>query len=323
MSVQTAIPRSFVSHASEDKAQFARPLAESLRAKGVDAWLDEWEMGPGDSLIQKIFSEGIQGTDAVVVVLSETSIQKPWVQKELSVAAVKNIENATKLIPVRIDLCQVPEVLLDVYRIDWHKEGSAESVAQRISDQLFGVTKKPHLGTPPPHLSSPKFTIPGLHPQDIKVLEIIFNASLVNSGTLIQADTIMPLAEQEGITFDQIKESIEVLERHGFLTDEDQSIAGRFIIVRFHPGQHLKLAESLGQPVESALRRTVALVINGQANSLFAIAEQIPEIPASILESILQVLEGNGFWKSVGTCDGNLHLHSDTVTARRWLEANS
>ena len=41
-------PKVFISHASADKARFVTGLAEKLRANGVDAWLDSWEMQPGD-----------------------------------------------------------------------------------------------------------------------------------------------------------------------------------------------------------------------------------------------------------------------------------
>jgi hypothetical protein len=54
-----AAPKLFISHASEDKARFVLPFAEGLRADGIDAWVDRWEIRPGDSLVQKIFDEGI------------------------------------------------------------------------------------------------------------------------------------------------------------------------------------------------------------------------------------------------------------------------
>lgn len=63
-----ARPKVFVSHATEDKDRFVFAFAEALRAEGVYAWLDVWEMQPGDSLVDKIFTEGIGEADAVIVV---------------------------------------------------------------------------------------------------------------------------------------------------------------------------------------------------------------------------------------------------------------
>ena len=60
-------PKVFISHASEDKQRFVVDFAQRLRANGVDAWLDQWEMKPGDSLVDKIFEEGLK--DARLVLL--------------------------------------------------------------------------------------------------------------------------------------------------------------------------------------------------------------------------------------------------------------
>lgn len=76
-------PKVFISHASEDKDRFVLAFAERLRMNGVDAWVDKWEIKVGDSLIDKIFNEGLSGCAAVVVVLSSYSVDKPWVGKNL------------------------------------------------------------------------------------------------------------------------------------------------------------------------------------------------------------------------------------------------
>ena len=84
-------PKVFLSHASEDKARFVDAFATRLRNKGVDAWIDRWEMLPGDSLVDKIFEEGIRNANAVIVILSSNSINKKWVREELNAAFVKRI----------------------------------------------------------------------------------------------------------------------------------------------------------------------------------------------------------------------------------------
>lgn len=89
----TEAPRLFVSHASEDKERFAVEFATRLRSElGIDAWLDRWEIRGGDSLVARIFDEGLAGSDAVALVLSHASLTKPWVREELEVAVVRRIE---------------------------------------------------------------------------------------------------------------------------------------------------------------------------------------------------------------------------------------
>jgi len=85
--------------------------AARLRAKGIDAWVDRWEMLPGDSLVEKIFEDGIKNAQAVIVVLSHNSVNKKWVREELNAAFVKRINSGSRLIPVIIDDCAVPEAL--------------------------------------------------------------------------------------------------------------------------------------------------------------------------------------------------------------------
>lgn len=104
-------PKVFISHASEDKDRFVLDFASRLRAQGIDAWLDRWEMLPGDSLVDKLFEKGLHSATAVVIVLSTNSVDKQWVREELNAAFVKHVEGGTKLIPVVLDDCRVPECL--------------------------------------------------------------------------------------------------------------------------------------------------------------------------------------------------------------------
>ena len=101
--METKNPKVFVSHASEDKERFVINFAKKLREKGVDAWVDKWEMKLGDSLVDKIFEEGIKSCDTFIIILSKFSVTKPWVREELDSAIVKRIEEKTRLIPIVID----------------------------------------------------------------------------------------------------------------------------------------------------------------------------------------------------------------------------
>jgi hypothetical protein len=72
----------FISHASEDKDDFARPFATLLKEKGLKVWYDEFELKIGDKLRRKI-DEGLSKTRYGVVVLSNFFFAKEWPQKEL------------------------------------------------------------------------------------------------------------------------------------------------------------------------------------------------------------------------------------------------
>lgn len=66
-------------------------FAKLLRARGVDAWLDQWEIPGGEGLVERIFDDAFSECDVFIVVLSKYSIEKPWVKLELNTAVVKRI----------------------------------------------------------------------------------------------------------------------------------------------------------------------------------------------------------------------------------------
>lgn len=72
----------FISHASEDKDDFVRPLAETLKVD-FKVWYDEYELIMGCSLLEEI-SKGLANCDFGVVVLSKHFFAKNWPQQELN-----------------------------------------------------------------------------------------------------------------------------------------------------------------------------------------------------------------------------------------------
>ena len=44
----------FICHASEDKDEFVRPLAEALKSNHIEVWYDEFALYVGDSLREAI-----------------------------------------------------------------------------------------------------------------------------------------------------------------------------------------------------------------------------------------------------------------------------
>lgn len=72
----------FISHASEDKEEVARPLAVALQAHGLEVWFDEFTLKFGDSLRRKI-DEGLANSRVGLVVLSPTFLKKDWTNHEL------------------------------------------------------------------------------------------------------------------------------------------------------------------------------------------------------------------------------------------------
>lgn len=109
-----------------------------MRSKGIDAWIDKWEMLPGDSLVRKVFEEGIKNAQAVIVVLSRYSVEKPWVREELDVSMVKKINEGSKLIPVIIDDCQIPMCLQAIVWQKIENLNNYDAELERIIMSIYG-----------------------------------------------------------------------------------------------------------------------------------------------------------------------------------------
>lgn len=72
----------FISHASEDKDDIVRPLANALGEYGLKVRYDEFELRIGDSLRRKI-DRGLTSSRFGIVVLSEPFFNKGWTTYEL------------------------------------------------------------------------------------------------------------------------------------------------------------------------------------------------------------------------------------------------
>jgi hypothetical protein len=100
----------FLSHNHKDK-DFVRKLAGDIDAHGVKVWIDEAEMKIGDSLVQKI-REGIDSVDYFAVILSENSVEAPWVVNELDVAMNYQIQGKIKILPIVLSMVEPPSFLV-------------------------------------------------------------------------------------------------------------------------------------------------------------------------------------------------------------------
>jgi hypothetical protein len=89
----------FISHASEDKDEVVRPLANALRDEGLSVWYDEFELKIGDSLRRKI-DKGLSNSRFGIVVLSKDFIRKGWTNYELDGIITKSVTNEQILLPI-------------------------------------------------------------------------------------------------------------------------------------------------------------------------------------------------------------------------------
>ncbi|WP_089649736.1 toll/interleukin-1 receptor domain-containing protein [Halobacterium hubeiense] len=130
----------FISHASEDKDQVARPLAEELSQRGVDVWFDEFELEIGDNLRESI-DEGLSKTRYGVVILSENFFGKDWAERELEGLTALDMGDDKVLLPLWYEI--------DKEAVQSHSPALANKVAEKVNEdnipgvaeEIFGIIK--------------------------------------------------------------------------------------------------------------------------------------------------------------------------------------
>ena len=89
----------FICHASEDKDDIVRPLANFLRNRGAKVWYDEFELTIGDRLREEI-DRGLAKSKFGIVVLSENFFLKDWPQRELDGLFALENRNQKSILPI-------------------------------------------------------------------------------------------------------------------------------------------------------------------------------------------------------------------------------
>lgn len=117
---KTRSSKVFLCHSHHDKP-FVRRLANDLSALGVDVWLDEWELKPGDSLHEAI-GLAIRASAHIGIVLSPHSVASRWCRNELSQAMSQEAAaNRNLAIPLLYRRVEPPPFLMDRLLADFSK----------------------------------------------------------------------------------------------------------------------------------------------------------------------------------------------------------
>jgi len=137
----------FLCHASGDKP-LVRELYKRLIAEGVDAWLDQEKLLPGQDWRVEI-PRAVREADVVVICLSNKSITKEgYVQKEIKFAldsAEEKPQDTIFLIPARLEDCVVPERLGRWQWVDLFEENGFIRLARslKLRADAVGASMEP------------------------------------------------------------------------------------------------------------------------------------------------------------------------------------
>lgn len=89
----------FISHASEDKDEIVRDLADALKENGFKVWYDEFELKIGDSLRKKI-DNGLSKSRFGIVIISPSFVKKNWTEYELNGMVAREMNGHKVILPI-------------------------------------------------------------------------------------------------------------------------------------------------------------------------------------------------------------------------------
>jgi hypothetical protein len=300
-------PQVFISHAWADKERFVTEFATRLRSNGVEAWVDSWEMNVGDSLVSKVFDEGIQG-DAMIVILSNNSLNSKWVREEFDAGLVRKINERMRLIPIRLDNCEVPPCVKHLIWQEIDDLVNYDGEFKRILNSIFGQYDRPPLGDPPPHLRSELPRMPGLRPIYAKVLEAVCRVAIEAETTIADADVLSERLSRVGVTEAEIIEAQEVLDNKGLLkvlfTVGPPHVCSTQVTME---GFEL-FARSCLPDYGKLLADVARLLVQNMESNNRSIANELGA-PLLVVEHILEALGSNGWIKYSDASGGGLHRH--------------
>lgn len=130
----------FLSHASEDKAAVARPLAEHLREQGLTVWLDDFELRIGDSLRRKI-DAGLAGSRFGLVILSRSFFAKGWPQYELDGLVTRQVSGEQSLLPIWHDITKDEVKAHSPSLADKIARSTAQYTIEEIAHEIADVVR--------------------------------------------------------------------------------------------------------------------------------------------------------------------------------------
>jgi hypothetical protein len=154
----------FISHSSKDK-EFVQRLAKDLRTRAsIDAWLDQWEITPGDKIpttIEKALAEA----EVLIFILSPDSLNSPWAEYErqawltMQIQEEKQAKQAARpfmrrLIPILYRDCQKPAFLQPIHHIAMNDQDYEDGFKSLVSAIREEATKPP-LEEETPTLTAP------------------------------------------------------------------------------------------------------------------------------------------------------------------------
>lgn len=209
-----SIPRVFISysHDTAEHKSWVLDFATTLRNRGVDAILDQWDLRPGSDLPHFMETE-LERCDYVVMVCTENYVTKAnkgeggvGYEKMIMTSSMLQKIDTNKVIPIirQVGNSLRPTFLKSKLYIDFSNDEDVEYSLDELLRTLLNspLYEKPEIGKNPfipMGNSKPDRSSDGLK----EVMMAISNAFAKNTQGHVTLDKVLPLTKMHRLTFDK------------------------------------------------------------------------------------------------------------------------
>jgi hypothetical protein len=158
----------FISYTSSDSA-WAEWIAWQLEAAGYTTVLQAWDFKPGDNFLVRM-RDALESTDKTIALLSPAYLDSAYCTDEWTAAFLHDKQGNDRLLPIRIEVCELPRLLATRIYIDLVDQ-PAHAAKTRLLD---GVRERgarpakeptypgqtPHQQVEPPFPGGPVWNVP-------------------------------------------------------------------------------------------------------------------------------------------------------------------
>jgi len=215
------------SHDSQEHKQWVLDLATRLRNSGVDAILDQWDLGPGGDL-PHFMEQSIAKSSRILMVCTERYVQKAnagtggvGYEKMIVTADLLKQIDASRVIPIvrQRGIQTLPNFLASKLYIDLSTEDKFETGFDQLLRDLLNAPLfvKPPLGAAPllPAAGTAKPTQPSPLTQFMLALNQVYEKSFVSGG--VRTDVTHKAMGVSKLLFDHAR---DLAIRTGFVWSE-------------------------------------------------------------------------------------------------------
>ena len=130
-------PVVFISHAHED-TDLALRLADTLRAKGFETWLDDEELQPGENWAREV-GKALESADLIVALLSKNFSRSRYAQRawEFAIGSKRHAGRVLPVLTPGTSFDAVPWIAKHIQHVkpgaDWRR------TSERVADDLWNL----------------------------------------------------------------------------------------------------------------------------------------------------------------------------------------